>query len=389
MRIVSGKIYALQIPFVEAFAHATKNRAFSDSFVVKLIGEDGTVGYGEGAARPYVTGETVETSIKYIKDRLFSAISETEFAEIESGIEPLNAFAKIEAAFPAQNSLNGMIPNAAKAAVELALIDCRLKSQKLALGAILPPKRIFVTYSGVITAGTTETAVQHAKKFKFFGIKRLKIKIGDDKSVERVAAVRKAVGDEFSLRVDANGCYSVDSANEISNQLSSLKIDSFEQPVPRGKMLELCNVYQNPPIPFMADESLVTLKDAHEFGTKCGYFNLRISKCGGIINTLKIAKIAQQAGVKIQLGCQVGETAILSAAGRHVAAHLEECAFVEGSYGNLLLTEDVARESIKFGHGGRAPLLRRHGLGIEVSEKILEKYAVSVIDLGKEAAKNA
>lgn len=389
MRIVGGKIYALQIPFVEAFVHSTKRRAFSDSFVVKLIAEGGSVGYGEGAARPYVTGETVEKSIDYIKRRLFPAIAGKDFGELKTGIDALGAFKEIDEAFPDHDSCNGIIPNSARAAVELALIDCLLKSQKLSLGAILPPKRNFVTYSGVITAGTTARAVKHAQKFKFFGINQLKIKIGGDKSVKTVAAVRRAVGDEVSLRVDANGAYSVESALGISKHLAKFKIEAFEQPVPREQMHALLRAKPNPLIPLMADESLITLNDARKLGTGCGFFNLRISKCGGIVNTLKIARMAIAAGVKLQLGCQVGETAILSAAGRHVAANLEECVFVEGSYGNLLLTEDVSDKSVKFGHGGRASILRGHGLGIEISENILKKYAVSVVNLGKEAAKNA
>lgn len=387
MRIISGKIYALQIPFVEAFVHSTKSRAFSDSFVVKLIAEDGTVGFGEGAARPYVTGETVETSVKYIKDLLFPAILATDFSEIAIGIDALKALQNVDEVFPSESQSEEFIPNSARAAVELALIDCLLKSQKISLSAILPPKKDFVTYSGVITAGTVERAVRHSERFKFFGIKQLKIKIGDVNSVETVAAIRQVVGDRVSLRIDANGAYSVDEAFEISHRLAPYKIDSFEQPVPRVDFANLAE--RNLPIPIMADESLVTLKDARELSGVCEFFNLRISKCGGIINTLKIAEIAKHAGVKIQLGCQVGETAILSAAGRHVAAFLDECKFVEGSYGNLLLSEDISRDSVKFGHGGRAPLLRGHGLGVEISEKVLEKYAVSVINFGKEVAKNA
>ena len=91
----------------------------------------------------------------------------------------------------------------------------------------------------------------------------------------------------------------------------------------------------------------------------------------------------------MQVGCQVGETAILSATGRHLAAYLEDVEFVEGSFGNLLLAEDISRNNINFGHGGRAPLLRGFGFGVEVREEILEKYAHSVINLGKELSKYA
>ncbi len=377
MKIVGGKIYALRIPFVEAFAHSLKDRKFSDSFVVRLVGADGTTGFGEGAARRYVTGETVERSLEYIKNRLFPAVQSNE---INSG-DLLESPILLD-----EKSSDGVVLNAARAAVEIALFDLILKNRNQSLGAILPPVREAVIYSGVITAGTVETAVKHARRAKLFGIKHLKIKIGADDDVSRVAAIREIVGADVSLRVDANGAYSVRQAIEILKKLAPFGIDAVEQPVPRGEIEDLIAVKKNSPIPVMVDESLVTLDDARRLAetSACDFFNLRLSKCGGIANTLQMAKIAAQAGIGLQIGCQVGETAILSAAGRHVAAHLENVEFVEGSFGNLLLTEDVSRAPINFGYGGRAPVLRGLGLGVQVREEILEKYAHQVINLGKE-----
>lgn len=386
MKIIGGKIYALRIPFVEAFSHSAKNRKFSDSIVVRLAADDGTTGYGEGAARPYVTGETVGTCVEYIKNQLYPSIAAHDFAEIHPHPNPLESFASISEVL-VQESSGEVVWNAARSAVELALVDCFLKRQKLSLAEILPPKCQNVVYSGVITAGTIEKTVQNAKRFKLFGITQLKLKIGENGGdVFRVAAVREALGDAVSLRVDANGAYSVGQAIEVSSQLAPFKIDAIEQPIPRGNPKDLAYLASNSAIPVMADESLVTFKDANELieASACQFFNLRLSKCGGLAQTLEIAQVARRAGIRLQLGCQVGETAVLSAAGRHIAAHLAGVEFVEGSFGNLLLTEDVSRNSINFGHGGRAPLLRGVGLGVEVREQILEKYAHSITIPGKE-----
>lgn len=134
----------------------------------------------------------------------------------------------------------------------------------------------------------------------------------------------------------------------------------------------------------MADESLVTVDDAEELirFSACDFFNLRVSKCGGISNTIRLANLAKKAGIRLQLGCQVGETAILSAVGRHIAAYLDDVEFVEGSFGNLLLIKDVGHDSIHFGHGGKAPLLRGMGIGVDINENILHKYAYSIAELG-------
>jgi len=94
-----------------------------------------------------------------------------------------------------------------------------------------------------------------------------------------------------------------------------------------------------------------------------------------------MARRAARAGIQVQVGSQVGETAILAAAGRHLAAALEDVAFVEGSYGTLLLTEDISADGVRFGHRGEAPLLTGPGLGIRVLEERLHKYARKIVSL--------
>jgi muconate cycloisomerase len=133
----------------------------------------------------------------------------------------------------------------------------------------------------------------------------------------------------------------------------------------------------------MADESLVTMDQARrliELGA-CDFFNIRLSKNGGVSGSLAIAKLAHEAGVKIQVGAQVGETGILSAAGRIFAAHLPELTFAEGSFGTWLLAEDVTFENVAFGFGGRAPLLKTRGLSVTVKEETLERFATEKIEL--------
>jgi muconate cycloisomerase len=382
MRIIEATIYGLQIPFVEAFNHSTQERRFSDSIVVRLKAEDGTIGYGEGVARAYVTGETVEASLAHITNKLLPVVLEKDFLPLVPGPDPIHTLAPVDEALPEEASGGGVIAwNAARSAVELALIDCLLKSRKLSLSQILPPARAVISYSGVITIGSVEKAVQHAKFFKLFDIRQLKIKIGERETRSRVAAVREVVGADVSLRLDANGAYDVQQAVSMLSELSAFDIVSMEQPIERGNPADMAAVKKHSRIPLMVDESLVTLGDAEaliEAGA-CDYFNLRISKCGGITRTLKLARMAERAGLKTQLGSHVGETAILSAAGRHVAAHLCNLSFVEGSYGQLLLSEDLCQDSIGFGHGGRACLLRGMGLGVKVREEILCKYARTVI----------
>lgn len=392
MRIKSCAIYALCIPFVEAFAHSASSRKASDSIVVRLESTDGAVGYGEGLARAYVTGETVETSINHIRRVLWPAVSSHDYEELVPDSDPLKALAPIDESLPTE-ALDGVIAfNAARSAMEIALIDCLLRRRQLSLAELLTPRRTSMTYGAVISSGSTESCRKRARQLKLFGIRDVKIKIKERGDVRRVEAVREVLGDGARLRVDANGAFETQVAIEVAKELVPLDIAAFEQPTARKACASgLRQVRESTVIPIMADESIVTIEDARDLieARACDYFNLRLSKCGGITRTLQLARLAKATGVSLQLGSQVGETAILSAAGRHMAAHLEEVDFLEGSYGKLLLTEDLSRDPVQFGHGGRAPALCGAGLGIHVREDVLVKYARHRIQLGEDEKSHA
>ena len=384
MKLADATIFSLRIPFVEAFSHSSSARLHSDAIVVRVTADDGTVGYGEGLPRPYVTGETTESCIGHMVGHLWPAVSRVDFADLVPGPDPIQTLEPVEASLPVVEPDGVIAWNAARAAFELAIVDVLARRQGLSLAEILPPKRSAVVYSGVISSGTIDSAVRLAEMCVELGVPAIKIKIDGDDAFERVAAVREVVGSSVSLRVDANGAYDVDGAIDILNQLAALSVECAEQPIPRGAPEELAAVQAGSPIPVMADESLVTVDDGRALveARACEYFNLRLSKCGGIRRTLEIAGLAQRAGVRLQVGCQVGEVAILSAAGRHLAAYLDDVVFLEGSYGSMLLSEDIGEESIGFGSGGIGEVLRGPGLGVRVVDERLSSYAESVIELG-------
>ena len=383
MKIIGATCFSLRIPFVETFGHSASVRSRSDSVVVRLSAEDGTVGYGEGLPRPYVTGETVETCVDHIAQCLWPAIAGSDFPALEPGPDAVRTLKPVARRL-SDGDADGIVAwHAARAACELALIDVLLRCGQQSLSEVVHPRRTAVTYSGVISGGSIDSAVRHARVCAAYGLQNIKIKIDGDDARDRVAAVRKAVGPSVSLRVDANCAYTPDAAVETLEALAPLDIACAEQPIPRGDPEVLANVRSRSPIPIMADESLVTLADAEALiqAGACDFFNLRVSKCGGLVRTLEIARMADRAGLGLQLGCQVGESAILSAAGRHVAAHLERVSFVEGSYGTMLLDEDVSEESVAFGQGGTAPLLGGPGLGVDVRDDVLRAHAETTTTL--------
>ncbi len=373
MKILSATLYPLSIPFVDSFSHSLASRNCSDSVIVKLTTDTGIAGYGEALPRPYVTGETKQGCIDSLKNQWLPAILGVDL----SGIGSNDILVDVERLLAGCS----FVGNSARGAVELALIDCLLRSFGNALSSILPAKIAEVVYSGVITSGTSEKVEKIARRLKSAGLRVIKVKVETSDDVGRVALVREIMGPDVSIRLDANGAFNSGNIMDFLSAVARYNIDCIEQPIPRGVMDEWAILRRASPIPLMVDESLVTIGDAEALIEQkaCDYFNLRISKLGGIAPTLAIARLATNAGIGIQLGCLVGETAILSAAGRQLAAHLAGLRFIEGSYGSHLLIEDIADEDITFGSQGRAPLLSGSGFGVTIREDLLLKYAEQVI----------
>jgi L-alanine-DL-glutamate epimerase-like enolase superfamily enzyme/pyrroloquinoline quinone (PQQ) biosynthesis protein C len=381
-RIEALTIYRLRIPFHQTFRHALHSREESDAVVVKVIDSNGRGGFGESLPRSYVTGETSESMIVRIREHLAPRVFAQSFAPGWETFEYLQA-AVSEWTRPEEQQGSVAAWNAAFCAVELALLDWSLRADHCALADLLPPARYEVVYSGVISADAPDDAAALAKRMARVGIRQIKVKVGTVDDAARLQAVRKAIGEDIELRADANGAWKADEAIEQLQRLARFKLQAIEQPVRADDLAGMKRVRQESGVAVMADESLVTLDQARrlaEMGA-CDYFNIRLSKNGGIGGSLAIARLAQEAGIKIQVGAQVGETGILSAAGRTLAAHLPALAFAEGSFGTWLLAEDVTFENVAFGWGGRAPLLQNRGLSVTVKEDVLDRLATTKIDL--------
>ena len=381
-RIEAVNIYQLRIPFHQSFRHALLSREESDAVIVKVIDGEGRCGFGESLPRSYVTGETTASMVAHLREHIAPLIFNETFAP---GWE---TFEYLRGALPkwtrVEKSSPGIIAwNAAFCAVELALLDWSLRTDNCALADLLPPARAEVVYSGVISADAPADAAALAKRMARLGLRRIKVKVGAGDDVARLEAVRKAAGAGVELRADANGAWSATEAIANLQRLAAFRLQAIEQPVAAGDLAGMKKVREESGTPVMADESLVTLEQARRLIElkAVDYFNIRLSKCGGIAGSLAIAGLAEEAGIKIQVGAQVGETGILSAAGRTFAAHLPALACTEGSFGNWLLAEDLTFENVAFGLGGRAPLLKTRGLSVTVNEDALERFATAMFEL--------
>ena len=388
MKIASARVLVLRIPLQRPFSHNLAVRHRSESVVVQLTADTGETGFGEGAPRAYVTGETAASCVAHIERVFLPAIFREECCSLGAQAAPADVLAAIDALLPARGSGGVLAFHAAKCAVELAWLDLALKHAGQPFGVLLPPCGGTPVYSAVIGADDVETARATAAECVRLGLRVFKVKVGQGDDYGRVAAVRELAGEGASLRVDANGAFDEAGTLELLRRLAPLRIESIEQPVQRGDLRALARVRAASAVPVMVDESLVTERDAAALiaGHACDSFNLRLSKNGGVQQTRQLAAMARAAGLGVQVGCQVGETAILAAAGLHLAAHLPGVKYLEGAYGRRLLQADVSRAPVEFGPGGLAPGLSGPGLGVEVCADALQRYAVRTLDVPNRAA---
>lgn len=378
-RVVELTALAVAVALRKPIRHASHTRTTTENLVVRCRLDDGTVGYGEGVPRPYVTGETIDSALALLKEtdleKQLSACG--DLADALEMIESLRLA-------PVPGDQRGCQGNAARCAVELALLDafCRAFDRPVyevtrAVAPDLAELKTHVRYSGVITASDGLKLRLAAWKMRIYGFRQVKLKVGiegqDD--VQRLRSIRKRLGTKTDIRIDANEAWSLEHAVAQLKAFEPFGVTSAEQPLAHEDFASLCELRRATSIPIMLDESLCSRQDAEEAvrAGACDLFNLRLSKCGGYIPSLRLAQFARESGLGYQLGCQVGETAILSAAGRHFAASVRDIRYLEGSYDRHLLRESLATRDITFGYGGKAPRLEGPGLGIEVDPEALAR----------------
>jgi len=387
LKIAELTAFLIRIPLRRPIRHASHQRTETENVLVRCVLEDRTEGYGEGVPREYVTGETAESALALLQASDLPAQLEScpDFAHATTLAERLRL-----ASVPGDE--RGRQGNAARCAVELAFLDaygrCFEASlsravQLLAPDLYTPSPR--VQYSGAITSARGRKLRLVGLVQRLYGFQQIKVKVGitgyDD--VQRLRVLRRWVGPRVDLRLDANEAWPSVEVGERIRELLPFGISSVEQPVPHAEVKSLREVRRQVSVPLMLDESLCSRLDAERAidGQTCDLFNLRLSKCGGLIPTLRLAQLARRHGLGCQLGCQVGETAVLSAAGRHFATSVGGLRYLEGSYDRHLVREALATRDITFRWGGRAAPLPGPGLGITIDPAALERVTLRKVPL--------
>jgi len=372
-------LFRYRLPMRQKFQHATAARDVNEGLLVRLRLSDGSEGLGEGIPRPYVTGETVESAIAVIRN---------EYAGRLASDDPLGGG-------PVEGSALGVWHNAAWCACELAYLDACARSAGIPLAdwlafALQKPVRrhIPVRAAGVLGSDRPEQIAAQVRKMRLFGLCDFKLKVGlphDKVNLRTVFEQLKSPlqKGKVTLRVDANEAWSLEQAQYACQWLANFLVTVVEQPLRKGDEGDLPRLRQDAEPAIMLDESLVDVPGAEKLAAAgaADYWNLRISKNGGLLQTLRLADLAAENGIGLMLGAMVGESGILSAAARVFLQLAPPVRFLENSYGSFLLKQDLVGRQTRFGFRGRIRPLSGPGLGVQLDESSLADLVEPVAEI--------
>ena len=367
MQIKHIEVYKVFIPFKVPIAHHLKKRISSESIVIVIHTKDGKIGYGEGTPRNYVTGESIDEVISFFekacKDDLLPNIQNLE--DIQNWLNDLAN----------EYQMPAMIT-----ALEIALLDLWGQCLEASISALFNYTAEFSPkyYSAILPFLNIDKLDKWIHLIKSLEFKHIKIKVGQENDLKILQKVRLTLGEDIDIRLDANRAWTPEEAVYKIQQFESLNISCIEEPLQECFIDQLPELSRKINTPLMLDESVTNLPQAQyyteQIQAKKLVFNLKISKFGGLLALDKIHQFAHDQGIACQLGCNVGETAILSAAGR-IFAQSHELKYLEGAYAPFFMVDDLGRFPMSFSKEGKYHPLKKPGLGIQIDALKLKKYA--------------
>lgn len=376
-RISKFDLFAVDLPFRKPFKHAAAERNSSYSLFLKCVIDSSEVGFGECLPREYVTGETREGAFELLKRKILPPMLGMEFKslqEVKTFLTRCDGKAPVDWVNPDQPQ------TAAWCAVDLAFLDSfgRAFQEPVQLGSSgrFPNN---VRYSPVISADSGLNFLKTLLKIRLYGFRQVKLKLEgeNDNSAGRFA--RRVLGRRVDIRADANMAWDVEQALTTMRDLSKYGMHCFEQPIASEDIGGLARLVRESGLGIMVDESLSDRASLDRLIQEraCTAVNVRISKCGGLIAAFARCREALDAGLTVQIGCQVGESSLLSAAHMALVTAVEKVSYAEGCFGYHLLREDPAEPVLQFGYGGRPPIKSKgSGLGVTINEAVLKRWTV-------------
>lgn len=297
MKITEVRLGKISVPLRVPFKTALRRVDSVEDVIVEIVTDTGHKGYGEAPPTGVITGDTTDAIIGAIRDHISKKIIGLDIDNFEDVIQEV------------QSSI--VHNSSAKAAVDMALYDLYGQLFNIPVYKLFGGARKSITTDITISVNDPETMAHDAINAIERGYDTLKVKVGVDPSldVSRLSAVRNAVGNNVRIRIDANQAWTPKEAVRILNSMQEkgLNLELVEQPVKAADIEGLKFVTERSYVPVLADESVFSPEDALKIMQyhAADMINIKLMKCGGLYNALKIISAAEIYGIECMLGCML------------------------------------------------------------------------------------
>lgn len=311
MKIKDIQLGRISLPLRHPFKTALRTVNAVEDVAVRVLADTGEVGYGEAPPTAVITGDTIGSIECAVRDFIRPALLGMEVENLDGIMRRLNAC---------------ILKNtSAKAAVDMAVYDLFGQRFGAPIYQLLGGARRSFETDITISVNPVEEMVADSLEAVRRGYGILKIKVGKEgrKDVERMAAIRAAVGPGVALRLDANQGWEARQAVSIISAMESegLDVELVEQPVKAHDLNGMRYIRQRVRTPLLADEAVFSPEDAVRLiqAGAADLINIKLMKTGGIWQALKICDVAEIYGVECMIGCML-ESRLSVAAAAHLCA---------------------------------------------------------------------
>ena len=349
--VTEFEVLPYALPFSEPYATARGVLERREMVLLRVHTAEGLVGLGEAVPLSLRGGATLDQVDRELRD-LAGAYAEAHDRPQERSALLLRAM--VELSPPA------------RCALQTAWLDLGGKAQGVPVWKLLGANSAEpVECNATLTAGEPLHVAQRALEWADEGFSTFKLKVGVPKDDDQVAAVRRAVGPQAKIRVDANGAWGQAEAGSKLNAMAAEGIELAEQPC--GALHEMVEVGRRTEIPIVADESVVTREDALRASAVCDMATLKLSKVGGPLETISIA-----GSIPSYLSSAL-DGAVGIAAAAHTVQVLPPPGVAHGLATQRLFGATIASVECEL-RDGFLHLPEGPGLGVEIDERALEYH---------------
>lgn len=336
-------------PYTIAFKTVDKVR----NAFVEITLDTGVTGIGSGNPSEYVVGESFAQCLEALQEQNLEFLIDRDIREFHQ------LTFEVWQKFPKNPS--------ARAALDIALHDVFTKFLGVPLVKFLGQKIKSLPTSNTIGIKSVGETLKEADDFIRQGFRILKVKLGKDlvEDIERLVRLREEFGRKIVIRIDANQGYSAEQTMTFYSKTKDLDIELIEQPLPAKAIAEMKSLPEEIKRKIAADESLITPRHALELikpPSAAGIFNIKLMKCGGVSQGLKIADIALHEGIDLFWGCN-DESIISITAALHAAFACSNTKYIDLD-GSLDLGNDVVKDGFIL-KDGVMYCSDKPGLGVE------------------------